>query len=352
MTEPRRPGLMQNVARYWRDEIDRNWIIAGVLCVFFINAGMNGLMGWDTGDGGVKGVLYGGVFVSIAFCGAYAATVLDDSYGLRRGLLGALVVFQICLGQMAGWQTLGLTLDRGLAKHEGQATKRSVNKQDLARLRDERDALGTIAVPIASLRAKLALEARKTSRRYPDGKGPGYTKLADDLARAEKAAKLDADIKIAADRFEHGPKTRNANALFEVPAVLASWAATYAREKKTVVPPDDVRFGFLVFLVALLEFVATLGFWLFRVRKPKARENVLDHPVQLPPPPAHHVQITNDNGPSPGVDDLPTELMPVAAEMGSVPRAAGGASTNNIYVGSDRVAQALPPRVAARRMGA
>ena len=75
---------------------------AGVLVVWCINASMNGLMGWDTGDG-VMAPLYAGVFVSIALCGAYAATVLEDADGLRWYLLGVLVV---------AWAARGIWLAR------------------------------------------------------------------------------------------------------------------------------------------------------------------------------------------------------------------------------------------------
>ena len=344
---------MRQVYGYWRAEIARNWIIAGVLVVWCINASMNGLMGWDTGDG-IMAPLYAGVFVSIALCGAYAATVLEDADGLRWYLLGVLVVAQLCLGQMAGWQTLGLTLDRGLAKHESQATTRSVVKNRLQRLRDERRALGTITVPIASLRAKLALEARKTSRRYKDGRGPEYTKLADQLAVAEKAAELDAKIKAEALAFQDGPKVRSANVLFEVPAVLASKLATWWWQKEKSVSQEDVRFAFLVFLVALLEFVATLGFWLFRASKPApiGPEAMLD-PAQLPAPEAP-AAITNDNAYG-ALSEAPpaAPLVPQSPQMAPAPGAGppGGGATNIINVGSHRVAQVLPPRVAARRAG-
>lgn len=250
------------VMSWWREEIARSPAMAGVLLVWVINAAMNAAMGHTIGGGGFWGVLIGAVFVAIAALGSYAAHAQAFATGGMRALLLLMVACQLVLGQVAGWQSLGLTLDRGATQLETAATGRDSVKGRLERARTERQQLGTMR-PVAAVEAEEQLECSRVSRAFPTGEGPRCTALRVELAKARRAAQLDAEIPTLVAELRAAGTVGNAQAGTQVPEALSSAVATMIMGAPVTVTAEQVRFALLVFLVAVLEFVATLGPGLF-----------------------------------------------------------------------------------------
>jgi hypothetical protein len=329
---------MNTHVAYWQHEMAQRPVVMVWLLVWFITAAMNFSMGLETGGGGIESLFFASAFFGFAAAGAYAAAEQAHASGARRFGLWLLIGAQLALGQMAGWQVLGLSLSKGTAILEGEAAQRGTLDDRIKGLRAERAALG-VARPVPTIEAEASLECKKVSKQYPDGIGPNCTKLKAELSNAQRA--LDIDLKLVPELLTqqaHGPQIKDANAHYQVPATFASAIATRMRGEAVAVTPDDVRFGWMVFLVLFLECVATLGPWLFQVgghdRKPS------DEPFNasiLPP------QYRTTALPSPASFSGPDYALP---DPRPVPGGGNGA-TNIINVGQGH--GSLPPRIAAAR---
>jgi hypothetical protein len=247
---------------WWRDEIARSPAMAGVLLVWLINASMNAAMGHTIGGGGYWGSAIGAVFVAVAALGSYAAHAQASAVGYARSLLLLMVAFQLVLGQIAGWQSLGLTLDRGATQLETQATGRASVQGRLDRARAERQQIGTVR-PASAVEADERLECSRVSRQFPTGEGPRCTAFRVELATARRAEELDRAIPQLVAELRAAGTVGNAQAGTQVPEALSSAVATMIVGERVTVTAEQVRFALLVFLVAVLEFIATLGPGLF-----------------------------------------------------------------------------------------
>lgn len=337
-------------------------ILIFVDAVWVINACMNFAMGQVIGGGGLWGLLIGSVFVCVAALGAYAAAAQATAFGVVRTGLWVLVVGQLCLGQVAGWQSLGLTLDRGATQLKDKATTRDTRETSLKSKRTELEKIGIVR-PVAAVEADMTLECEKKSRVYRDGVGPKCTGFRTELATAKRARDLEKEIEGLTGKLAAGPAVSAANAGTAVPEALASWVATAAVGKPVVVSSEDILFGLQVFLVALLEFVATLGRWLFGgdVRQPPASSSrrapggggsamgAGGTPSPRPPTPSDPVLFDPRMLPPAWQARMP-QIAPANDGGGSMP-AHGGGAVNVINVGPGQAGpqRLLPPRVAARR---
>jgi hypothetical protein len=259
---------MSELTAFWREAVQRQPAVVLWLLVFFINAGMNAQLGFEIGGGqGAGAWLYGSAFLGLAGLGAWAASQYATADRGARGLLALLIGMQLVLGQMAGWQSMGLTLSRGAATLEGKAESRTTTHEALRAARAERAALGVVET-VAAIEADARLECSRTSRTYRDGVGPACTALRVKLERAKRAGELDGIIARQTAALVGGSKIKDPNALYDVPLAMASgvaatWAYVTGAEASRAVTPEDIRFGWLVFLVCVLEVVATLGPRLF-----------------------------------------------------------------------------------------
>jgi hypothetical protein len=343
------------------DEACQHPVLFGVYLVWAITAGMNAMMGHTIGGGGIGGLALGAVFVAIAYLGAYAADAQQSHTGTVRVCMWIMVACQLCIGQMAGWQTLGLTLDRGAERLAAQAASRGVDKDALKAKRDELKQIGIVR-PIEAIKADEKLECSRTSARYRDGVGPECTKLRAELASAKRARALEGEVADLAAKMESGSGVGHANAGTAVPEVLASHVGSFVAGRPVKVTGEDVLFALHVFLVAVLEYVGILGKWLFgpvRIREPSfggAGDSPLrgagDSPAGSRPPArsAHHMF---DPRMLPPAWTMQHPQIRTAANDGPDPaRAHAGGAVNVINVGPGVAPPALlPPRIAARRRG-
>jgi hypothetical protein len=259
---------MLTFARFWRDAVAHNPAVLLWLLLWGINAGMNAQLGHEIGGGvGLSAMLYGAAFFGFAGLGAWASAQMPHAVGGERRLLAALVGLQLVLGQMAGWQSMGLTLSKGAGTLESKQEQRTTTHEALRAARAERAQIGIVR-PVAAVQADEVYECEKKSRVYKDGVGPRCTAFRGELATAKRARDLEKKITDLTADLGKGSQITNANALYDVPLAMAAgmtqgWAWLTGAEKAHQVGPDDVRFFWLVFLVFALEFVATIGPGLF-----------------------------------------------------------------------------------------
>lgn len=223
---------------------------------------LNFKAGWE-----VDGVEIGAAFVFVALLGAYCASQVHEAAGARRIALWAVICGQLALGQWAGWQAIGLNLARNTAELDTHATSHASNMAALKTAQDERARLGQQR-PVEAIRNDMRLEERKTSRNCKDGRCGNWTRLANELAAAERAAALDAQVPDLKRDLESGAQLTDANAPFRVAMTLSSAVVSKISGRPVEIGREDVLFGFKVFFVALLEFLATLGPWLLQLTAP------------------------------------------------------------------------------------
>lgn len=313
------------------------WLITMVVVVW-----MNAKTGYEIGGDSVGLAL---VMGSIAVLAAYAVVKQATVTGVRRWGLWCLVVLQLgFLGQFAGWQTMGLTMARGEGSLESKAAARGTIADKLAQLRAERASLGTPR-PASSIQTEADLECSKRK----GGVGDRCTTLRSELGRAERVVAIDAEIPVLVAKLTAGEKLGDSGAGYAVPVALAN--AVGGLIGAAPVTQAHVRFGFEVFVVFLLEFVATLGPWLLgmgvhgggRVAKDDVAGDADDDAARFDPADLPRV---------PPRLPSPARRVEIAARPGNPPRAAGDNGTTNIInVGPSAQVpvQRLPPRVAARR---
>lgn len=259
---------MRRLIEWWSEELRQQPVLAFWMIVFVVHAGMNAMLGYTIGGGeGVAAWLYAACFIGFAGLGAWAADqYLHGAKRWRSGLL-AMAVAQFLVGQMAGWQSFGLTLNRGAASLESKAETRTTTHQALQAARAELASLGIVR-PVAAIEADAVLECEKKSRTYKDGVGPNCTKLRVELETAKRARHLETEIGRLTGTLAAGPNIKDPNALYAAPQALAQGVANMASAvmggAARQITPDDVRFGWMIFLVAVLEFFGTFGLALLR----------------------------------------------------------------------------------------
>jgi hypothetical protein len=279
--------------RFWRSEMARHPILVGWLVIFVVHAGLNAKLGHEMGGGeGAGAALYAAAFLGFAVVGAWAADQIAHAAGARRLGLAAIAIMQLVIGQMAGWQALGLTLSKGQGTLEAKADQRQSTKERLDASRAELAWIGIVR-PVDAIRPDMILECEKKSKAFPDGIGPKCTGFRAELATAERARKLEADIERLTGQLREGPALKSASDAWAAPQALAqgvasgvAWVTGGAPAKIT---PDDVRFGWMVFLVFALEFFGTFGLALIRHGggdTPAAGASGPGTPARLVPAPA------------------------------------------------------------------
>lgn len=352
---------MRELIAYWRGEMDRNWIIAPVLVVFFVTASFNVKMGYEFGGGADEfplSLLYGIMFFGLAVLGAYGFAQAGSHAGGKKAALLAVGIIQLAVGLQAGWQSLGLTLAKGAVGLENKANTRQTADDALKAARAAREKIGTTRT-VDKIRSEEVLECRKVSPRFPDGVGPECTKLRGELADAKRAIDLDAEIKQLTTDLGNAPRIKDAAANFEVFIALASAVKTWWTGKAARITPDDARFWFLVFMVAVLEIVGTLGFWLAGVHGSRREaapsfDGLQRHPPLLSAPRSMADVEIVPAGPLPGFARAaagfpvgsaaasPTPLVPLMPHGGgaNTPQASSFGAPINIHVGGGHAAPA------------
>lgn len=258
----KQPGIIL----WWREELRRHPILIGWLIIFIVHAGMNAKLGHEIGGGeGPGALLYAAAFLGFACVGAWAADkLLVERVRNGRGMLVTLVVLQVAIGQMAGYQSFGLTLAKGAGELEAKATSRRTTQEALEDARAEVKKIGTTRV-IGSIRADEQLECTIKGKAYKDGVGPKCTALRNELATAERREKLQGEIVRLTAALRDGPAIKDGNALYDVPMGLANAVVGGLTGRAGKVGPDDVRFVWLVLLVFALEIFGTFGLALVRL---------------------------------------------------------------------------------------
>lgn len=334
------------------------------LVVLLVVVWMNMRTGYEIGGDSFGLAL---VMGSIAVLGAYAAGKQASVTGAQRvGLLG-LIVLQLCLGQFAGWQTMGLTLARGEGALASKADEATTRAERIAALRQERKALGVVEA-IDAAKARRDAECVRTSRKCPFGDaarcadwldkfgdGPQCKAAKARVAEAERAIEIDERLlpALLAEQ-KGGDKLKDAGAGYAVAVSIASGINRGLGGGD--VTQAQVRFGFEIFVVFLLEAIATLGPWLFGMGvhgRPDVRLELVDRGDEdeldvfglraLPAPPRRH-QISVDK--SGGIHR--SDLIDIDPSRGG---SATASSPIHIYVG-ERNAAATEAAAAAAQVEA
>lgn len=205
---------------------------------------------------------FAAVFVAVGVATARAAAVafsMPDWSPRKVAMIGWLIV-GLAADQYCGWMTAGVMFGDGAAARQTQSDNLNTLREQLTAKRDERKALGTPRA-IDAIKAELQLECSITSPRYKDGVGPRCTKLKSDLAGAERAAKLDAEIGPLMTQIEGRRQVAAGHAEYTVPLRLSAMVGAG-------LGPDDIRFWVEMMLIAILGFLANIGWWLFDDRRP------------------------------------------------------------------------------------
>lgn len=259
---PAQPGLLL----WWRREIERHPVLLFWIVIFAVHAGMNAKLGHEIGGGaGIPAAFYAACFLGFAGVGAWAADkLIVDRVRQGRGLLLTLALLQLVIGQMAGWQSFGLTLSKGAGEIEAKAEQRRTTDDGLKAARAELKSLGIVR-PVAAIEAEANLECSIKGRAYKDGVGPRCTALRTELETAKRKRKLEADVERLTAQLAAGPAVKDAGALYDVPQGLANMLVGVVTGTPGKVGPDDVRFVWLIILVFALEFFGTFGLALVRM---------------------------------------------------------------------------------------
>lgn len=235
------------------DDVLRKIMPAVWAVLMFVVLSLNFWAGWK-----VDGLLIGMAFVCVALLGAFAAANVRQAPVAMKPVLAAVIAFQLLLGQWAGWQAVGLNLAQNTAALDTEADLHHANRDELKRAQERRAALGTPR-PVDAIAAERELECKRTSRTYKDGKGPRCTALMSEEAAAQEAAGLDRRIPELKAQLEAGGQLTDGNAPFSVAMKVSSVVASLVTGKPVTVGREDVLFGFKIFFVFLLEFLATCG---------------------------------------------------------------------------------------------
>lgn len=237
-----------------RAELKREPVLWAFLGCWIFEAGMNAIFGYRQAGGGfsLAALLYGAVFLFIAYIGAWTAVRWfavqgqDGTAWSQRAAFAIPCIACLMLSQFSGWGVLGVTLADGSAKRTIAATSSATSATALKLKQDERAAL-VVKRSIEAIDAEIDLELRKTSRQFPNGDGPKAMKLKAEKADATRAHALDQEIKDAMAELEGKPAVAEGNPEFDV---VTGW---------TDATPETVRKYFSVFIVALVGFFATFG---------------------------------------------------------------------------------------------
>ncbi len=341
---------------------------AMILCLvalFVVDTGMSVLNGYRRAGGDFQLTAFG--FAAIMFAVAGLATYMPVAAKRETGWrklgfwLVSLPLFLIT--QSNGWAVMGVTLADGHIKREVKATSRNVTADTLAKKRIELDKIGTVR-PVATIAAERALECKRTSRRYPDGKGPKCTKLIAEEETAKRARTLEDDIKNETANLQAAPKVAGGN--IDIAVLQALVNATAERWKGAPLTDaekfthEDTYFAFSILLVAVIGFFANFGPAML-LPAPQAGDAPFEMPMPAPyafdpaqlPAPPKHLALT-DGGDVPPSHQSPSQApsSPPALPPGPHLEAPAASSpTNVIHVnnGSGSPAQNLPARVAANR---
>lgn len=253
---------------FWRQELARHPILLGWMVIFCVHAGLNSKLGHEMGGGeGMGALFYAAAFLGFAVVGAWAADQIAQASGARQAGLIGIALCQLLIGQMAGWQALGLTLSKGQGTLEAKADARKTTKDALDAKRAELARIGIVR-PASAIEPDRALECEKKSKIYPDGVGPKCSALKAEEAMSARARDLEKEIDALSAKLSSGPALKSASDAWAAPQALAQgvasgWAWIWGGAPATV-SPDDVRFGWMVFLVFALEFFGTFGLALIR----------------------------------------------------------------------------------------
>jgi hypothetical protein len=238
-----------------RAELKQKPILWAVLACFVFETGMNALFGYRQAGGGwsLAALLYGAIFIGLAFLGAWTCVELfkvrgrDGFAWARRAAFAVPFAGCLAVSQFSGWGVLGVTLADGGARRDVAATKSLTAAETLAAKKAEKARVGTPRA-IGAIEADLDLELRRTSKQYPNGNGPKATALKGELEAARRYAALEQEIAAAMKALDEAPAVAGGNPEF---AVVTGW---------TGAQPSDVRKWWSVFLVALIGSFANFGF--------------------------------------------------------------------------------------------
>lgn len=293
------------------DDVLRKIMPAVWAVLMFVVLSLNFWAGWK-----VDGLLIGMAFVCVALLGAFAAANVRQAPVAMKPVLAAVIAFQLLLGQWAGWQAVGLNLAQNTAVLDTQADLHHANRDELKRAQERRTALGTPR-PVDAIAAERELECKRTSRTYKDGKGPRCTALMSEEAAAQEAAGLDRRIPELKAQLEAGGQLTDGNAPFSVAMKVSSVVASLVTGKPVTVGREDVLFGFKIFFVFLLEFLATCGPMLLQMLERETPQPVAGPRKRITYQPLSSGASDADTHPRQGMPRAPDEDEDAVADKAS-----------------------------------
>lgn len=329
-----------------RDAVEAQPIWLAWFVIFAAGASLNFTMGNE-----LWGLSVGSVFAAVAVIGAYCAGKIADVAAARKPWLIFAAIAAFGLGQWCGWQQMGLRMTRGLGQLAGEAGQHNTANEALTAARAERAKIGAVRA-VAAIAAEREFECKRTSRTYKDGKGPACTKLLAEEATAQRAAELDAALPGLATSLAQAPATTDPAQMFAVPIALGNAVGGKLTGRAVALTPEDVIFGFSIFMTALLEFFSTFGPWLLDLTAPRpvarARQGWESLPKQL----TYQGQHT-EGAPAPAVANGGTQTgvhnREPAADIASAGSHALHGAPMNFYIGAGDTPSANRPPALERR---
>lgn len=245
-------------------------ILIPSLAVWGFEAGMNALYGynWGAARSAASGILYGGIFLAIAFIGAWLGVKFlairgqsPQSWG-RRTFLGVPLLACIALSQITGWSVFGITIADGAAARENKATERTSKLKELKRAEEDRALLGAQPAP-DEIKAKIEKELQTFIKREQKTVG----QLTDNCSKSDwapttcrKVAELNIALKAAERAAELEIKISSGGKAVGVASNIGDPdARTSTLRKLTGAETADIDFWLNIFIVALIGFFANLG---------------------------------------------------------------------------------------------
>lgn len=260
---------MRGMIHYWRGQFERHPVLIGWAVIFIVHAGMNANLGYEIGGAsGPAAWAYAAGFIGFAILGAWAAdeVLAGGATGSRRYGLLALALGQLAIGQMAGWQSFGLTLSKGAGQIEAKAETRKSTADGLKAARAELARIGIVR-PVPTIEAEEKLECTIKGKAFKDGIGPKCTALRAEIETAKRARHLEGQVETLTKQLAAGPNIKDGNAVYSIPQGLANWVrGQLPGEPRAAITPEDVQFFWLILLVFALEFFGTFGLALIRGR--------------------------------------------------------------------------------------
>lgn len=227
-----------------------------VLGVAMAEAAMNAAYGWSIGKGYepfgpwiIAGAMIANEGVKIKTA-ERLGEALAQGDRVMGGIAGVLLIAVMYISLSSHIGFIGLSRNDATAAREQSRDAGTAVQAQLKTALEQRSKLGALR-PQKEIEAEAALECARRSKAYPDGNGPACTKLRAELARADDARRIDAEIAALEGRRATGPAVGTA----DPQAYVLGWIWNTDEERRKI--------SLAIAFALAMELTTTLGFLLF-----------------------------------------------------------------------------------------